>query len=69
MSNKIKSILVLKGISVRAFAKMMNVHEATIRRKMNGTSPLFRDDIINFSKALELSSEEVMRIFLPELLQ
>ena len=69
LSNKIKSKLILKGLTIRKFAEILNLHESTVRRKINGSAVLIREDIVNFSKVLELSQNEVLEIFLPELLQ
>lgn len=69
MSNRIKSILALRGLTIREFSELLNMHESTIWRKINNKAPLTKEDIVNFSKVLDLTAEEAVQIFLPELLQ
>ena len=52
--------------SVSAFAKELGVHRNTLGRLINGTTAYTTFLIVDVIRNLELSNEDVFRIFLPQ---
>lgn len=62
-ANLFKSKLAECCVSLREIAVIMGCNEATLYRKMNGTSDFTRNEIQLIKQKLKLTSEDVEAIF------
>lgn len=61
--NKFRGAIVSRGYTVDAIADLVGINQATLYRKINGTSEFTRQEIQTIRLALDMSDEEVMNIF------
>lgn len=61
-SNKLKGILVSKGIEIKALAKEMNLTSETVSRKINNKCSISLADAIFISKLLNMSVEDIFEV-------
>lgn len=61
---KFRSILILKGKTIKNIAELLNINVTTLYRKLNGESDFYRSEIDSIAKYLKLTLEEVEEIFL-----
>lgn len=52
-------------MSTSNIAKTLGIDKATLSRKISGQSDFYRNEIAKLCKILDLTSEEIMQIFLP----
>jgi viroplasmin and RNaseH domain-containing protein len=69
MSNKLKSLLALKGFSVRSFSAALNKDYVTVWRKVKEPEKIEIKDIEEWQKVLNLTQKELIEFFLPFALQ
>lgn len=62
-ANLFKAALVEHGKTAREAAEAIGVNEATLYRKMNGTSDFTRNEIQLIRQFLHLTTDDVERIF------
>lgn len=60
---KFRSILILKGKTIKNIAELLNINVTTLYRKLNGESDFYRSEIDSIAKYLKLTLEEVEEIF------
>lgn len=60
---KFRSVLILKGITYKNIAGLLNINVTTLYRKLNGESDFYRNEIDIIAKHLKLTLEEVEEIF------
>lgn len=60
---KFRSVLILKGITYKNIAELLNINVTTLYRKLNGESDFYRNEIDIIAKHLKLTLEEVEEIF------
>lgn len=60
---KFRSVLILKGITYKDIAELLNINVTTLYRKLNGESDFYRNEIDIIAKHLKLTLEEVEEIF------
>lgn len=60
---KFRSVLILKGITYKNIAELLNINVTTLYRKLNGESDFYRNEIDIIAKYLKLTLEEVEEIF------
>lgn len=51
------------GISLNQLADMLEISESTLFRKLSGSSDFYRHEIIEVRRVLNLTPEEVSKIF------
>lgn len=63
MLNNLKSVLDDKGITIRAFAKVLEVDERTIQNKIKGRTPFTYPEVLTAKKELfpEYDTEYLFR--------
>lgn len=66
MANLFKAKLAELNKSVSEIASIIGVNQATLHRKMNGTSDFTRNEIQLIRHALSLTNNEVCSIFFAE---
>ena len=59
----LKVYMLAEGLSQKGLADLMGYTEASVSRKMRGLRKWTLDDVVNISKALKLTDEEVVQIF------
>lgn len=64
--NLFKSKLALNNKTIKEVAGAVGINEATLYRKINGTSDFTRNEIQLIRQFLNLSSEDVEEIFFAE---
>ena len=57
--SKLRGRIVEKYGTMAAFAETVGVSEVALSRKMNNKSPITRAEIIDWSKALDVSLDEI----------
>lgn len=53
---KFKAAVILKGLTMKEIATYLKIDEATLYRKMNGTSDFFRNEIQTLCELLDLEN-------------
>lgn len=61
--NEFKAEIVRHGTTVDEVAEKIGINPASLHRKMNGTSDFYRNEIEKIIKILNLSGDDVLRIF------
>ena len=61
--NEFKAEIVRKGKSVESVARDLGIDPVSLYRKMNGNSDFYRKEILQLAKLLNLSSDDIIRIF------
>ena len=61
--NKLRGKIIEMGYTFRAFSEKLGINEATLHRKMNGTSDFTRKEILKIATLLNLSLIEKEEIF------
>lgn len=61
--NEFKAELVRRGLSVEQVAKMLGIDPASLYRKINGESDFFRNEIDALRTKLDLSDDDILKIF------
>ena len=61
--NEFKAEIIRKGLTIEAVAKAIGIDSATLHRKMNGNGDFYRNEIEKLINLLDLSGEDVLRIF------
>ena len=61
--NLLKGKIVENGMSIRTLAREMSINEATLHRKLNGTSDFTRKEIQKIVSVLSLTSNDIEDIF------
>ena len=62
--NEFRAEVVRNGMSLEDVAKAIGINYVSLHRKMNGTSDFYRGEIEKIVRLLNLSGEDVLRIFL-----
>lgn len=62
--NKLKGLIVEKGLSVEKLADMLSMNRATLYRKLNNCDKVTIGDALKMKEALNMSDDEAYRIFL-----
>lgn len=62
-SKKFKAKLIESGLTVTDIAKALGINEATLYRKINGSSDFSRNELTMIKAKLKLSIEEFENIF------
>jgi transcriptional regulator with XRE-family HTH domain len=62
-ANELRAELVRKELSVEDVAKQMGIDKASLYRKLKGDSEFLRIEIEKLVNILQLSGEDVLRIF------
>lgn len=63
--NEFKAEVVRKGLTLSEVARKLGLDPASLSRKINGNSDFYRGEIERIINLLNLSGENVLRIFLP----
>lgn len=61
--NEFKAALVRKNITIAEVAQALNLNPSSVSRKINGQSDFLRCEIEVIQKMLELTPEDVLKIF------
>lgn len=61
--NEFRAEVVRNGMSLEDVAKAIGINYVSLHRKMNGTSDFYRGEIEKIISLLNLSGEDVLRIF------
>lgn len=61
--NEFKAEVVRRNLTLENVATAIGIDAATLHRKMNGVSDFYRSEIEKIIKYLNLSNEDVLRIF------
>lgn len=61
--NEFRAEVVRNGMSLEDVAKAIGINYVSLHRKMNGTSDFYRGEIEKIVRLLNLSGEDVLRIF------
>ena len=61
--NEFRAALIRRGMTLEDIAKALNIIAPTVSRKINGQGDFFRYEIENIKELLNLTSEEVLKIF------
>lgn len=61
--NEFKAEVVRRNLTLENVANAIGIDAATLHRKMNGASDFYRSEIEKIIKYLNLSNEDVLRIF------
>ena len=61
--NEFKAEVVRRNLTLENVANAIGIDAATVHRKMNGASDFYRSEIEKIIKYLNLSNEDVLRIF------
>ena len=61
--NEFRAEVVRNGMSLEDVAKAIGINYVSLNRKMNGTSDFYRGEIEKIVRLLNLSGEDVLRIF------
>lgn len=61
--NKLKGKIIEKGLTVEQCADALEIHRATLYRKLNGRCPVSIQDADAIVRVLNLSKEEACSIF------
>ena len=61
--NECKAEVVRRNLTLENVASAIGIDVATLHRKMNGASDFYRSEIEKIIKYLNLSNEDVLRIF------
>lgn len=60
---KLKYYCEIRNTTLTQLAKYLKINDATLNRKMNGSSDFYRHEIIKIKKVLNLSVSEMLEIF------
>ena len=63
-ANKLKSKLIEKGRTISTIADLMNIHESSLYRKINGGEDITVYEAIRLKEILGLTNNEASDIFL-----
>ena len=63
---ELKVLIFRKGLSLAKLAKQIGVSIGALSYKTNGQRPFNQDEILKISQILELTPEQMMKIFFPE---
>ena len=63
---RLKEVIKEKGYTIKLLAKVMNIHERTLRRKLCGERGFSQGEIIALCEALSISDNEVEIYFFDE---
>ena len=61
--NEFKAELTRREIKLDTIANMLQIDVTSLYRKMNGVSDFYRNEIEQLAKFLNLSADDIMRIF------
>ena len=61
--NEFKAEVVRKGLTLAEVARELGLYPASLSRKINGNSDFYRGEIERIINLLNLSGEDVLRIF------
>lgn len=61
---ELKGKIVEKKISVATISDLMNIHESSLYRKINGCEELTVHDVMRLKEILDLTNDEASDIFL-----
>lgn len=61
--NEFRAEVVRNGMSLEDVAKAIGINYVSLHRKMNGASDFYRGEIEKIVRLLNLSGEDVLRIF------
>ncbi len=61
--NEFRAEVVRRGMTIDDVAKAIGINPASLHRKMNGTSDFYRGEIETIVHLLNLSGDDVLRIF------
>jgi len=64
--NKLKAKVVENGFAMKQIAKMLQISESTLYRKINGTSDFTRKEIQDLKEILNLDTKTAEEIFFAE---
>ena len=61
--NELKAEIIRKGYSIAEVAKAVGIDVASLHRKMSGKSDFYRSEIQKIREILNLSEQDLLRIF------
>ena len=61
--NEFRAAMVRKELTIVDIAKALDIDPATLSRKISGQSDFYRNEIEKLCKLLDLSAEEILKIF------
>lgn len=65
-ANKLKSKMIINGLTIATTAELMGINKSTLYRKLNGREKLTINDAVQLKEILGLTDLEALDIFLSQ---